>query len=179
MSDYGDDYDDFPENDIDLTYNAFNEDEGELEDAFYNKETEEKEVKEGKEFDEGEDNIDSFDVDQIEQAGLNTKKAATVKEIIRGDRRRSNNILSKFEYARLCGTIATLIDYPGFVIDPRLYNLTSSRSSLNLAEKWVDHRMEILVPLKIYRPYSNHVEEWYPEELISYKDTWKYNGGYN
>lgn len=179
MSDYGDDYDDFPENDIDLSYNAFNDDEGELEDAFYNKENEDKEVKEGKEFDEGEDNIDSFDVEQIDQVGSNTKKTATIKEIVKGDKRRSTNILTKFEYTRLTGNLANLIDYPGFVIDRRLYNLTSSRSSLDLAEKWIDNREEILVPLTVYKPYSNFVEEWFPEELISYKDTWKYNGGYN
>lgn len=178
MSDYGDDNDDF-ENDIDLTYNPFDEDEGELEDAIYNKEIEEKEVKDGKEFDEGEDNIDSLEIDQIEQVGLNTKKGAVIKEIVRGDLRKSANILTKFEYSRVHGTLTNLIDYPGFIINPILYNLTSSRSSLDLAEKWIENRTKILVPLTIYKPYGNKLEEWFPEELISYKDTWKYDGGYN
>lgn len=92
-----------------------------------------------------------------------TRLTPRIREITGADRK-TRNFMTRFEYGRLVGVLASMITIPGFSIDP-LVKCTSD-NPLDIAEAWLDCR-DAAFPISVKRPVSNDaVEIWEVSELI-------------
>lgn len=118
--------------------------------------------------DENDELDDSSDEDENED-GLETiiKKPKIIRSI-------TNNILTKFEYARLIGIIAHMITDITFKVDPRVFELSDLKfgeaRTLDIATFWVDNRKLIPLPIRIKRYHMDGTYELVDAENLNLVD---------
>lgn len=131
-------------------------------------------------FDENEDSEseDESGSESEEMDVENVNLSNTASNIyIRGDSRKTDNIMTKFEYPRVVSTIAKLYA-ANFVLHPILEKEVKKRGlidPLDVATLHVDMLDQIPCPIYIGRPMPDGtIEVWDPKEMILPKNLFNY-----
>lgn len=124
---------------------------------------------------EEEDNSSNSDESTDDESTNNEERTTLeIKKYIVGNDRKFSPIMTRFEYARIIGILASMIsNKPDFKVDDRVFQLSTKTltDSLDISEFWVDNRKTIPVPINIERVnLDNTIEIWNPSEVITPKE---------